>query len=404
MADRTRPGTEAPDATGHRADRPRARVTLSEAASRPTLLPRKRARRDRHSRKRVAFFHYAYYDVAFQFFTEHVLDADFVPTPRPTRRTLEIGTENSSDYVCAPFKHILGDYVGALEAGADVLVQFTGFCRLTYYGELQEMILRDMGYENFEMLNFSNVPSHSLRDYVAYCKRVVNPNVSIPRGVANLLACARMVEHLDAYNDYYLANAGFERERGSFERAREAFFDDMRCSTCLADVNQAFRRGMDAVRALPTDKPTDPVRVGLTGEFYTAVDPVSNLELERKLLSMGVELHRAVNLTNRIIRYSEDNTRRAIADYVTYDMGPTSSLTVASALRYADDGFDGIVHTKSSGCTPEIDCMPVLQRVSRDRHVPVLFLSFDSQTSDTGLDTRLEAFYDMISMRKAKRL
>ena len=30
----------------------------------------------------------------------------------------------------------------------------------------------------------------------------------------------------------------------------------------------------------------------------------------------------------------------------------------------------------------------------------VLYLTYDSQTSDTGLDTRIEAFYDMISMRK----
>ena len=28
--------------------------------------------------------------------------------------------------------------------------------------------------------------------------------------------------------------------------------------------------------------------------------------------------------------------------------------------------------------------------------------TYDSQTSDTGLDTRLEAFYDMLSMKKEK--
>ena len=46
--------------------------------------------------------------------------------------------------------------------------------------------------------------------------------------------------------------------------------------------------------------------------------------------------------------------------------------------------------------------MPALQRVSYDYNVPILYLSYDSQTSDTGLDTRLEAFYDMIAMRKAR--
>ena len=35
--------------------------------------------------------------------------------------------------------------------------------------------------------------------------------------------------------------------------------------------------------------------------------------------------------------------------------------------------------------------------------MPILYLSFDTQTSETGLNTRLEAFYDMISMRKQAR-
>ncbi len=44
----------------------------------------------------------------------------------------------------------------------------------------------------------------------------------------------------------------------------------------------------------------------------------------------------------------------------------------------------------------------MLQKVSEDYSVPVLYLTYDSQTSDTGLDTRLEAFYDMLSMKKEK--
>ena len=120
----------------------------------PALPKKKRAKRDRHARTRVAFFRYSYYDIAFKFFVENVLDADFVALPKPTKRTIELGSRHSSDTVCAPFKHILGDYIEALELGADVLVQFAGPCRLGYYGELQQSILRDMGYE-FDMLNFA---------------------------------------------------------------------------------------------------------------------------------------------------------------------------------------------------------------------------------------------------------
>ena len=44
--------------------------------------------------------------------------------------------------------------------------------------------------------------------------------------------------------------------------------------------------------------------------------------------------------------------------------------------------------------------MTILQNISADYKIPVLYLTYDSQTSDTGLETRVEAFYDMISMRK----
>ena len=44
-------------------------------------------------------------------------------------------------------------------------------------------------------------------------------------------------------------------------------------------------------------------------------------------------------------------------------------MTIAAAKSYAEKGFDGIVHLKSSGCTPEIDVMPVLQRISKNIEV-----------------------------------
>ena len=77
-------------------------------------------------------------------------------------------------------------------------------------------------------------------------------------------------------------------------------------------------------------------------------------------------------------------------------------MTIAAARKYAQEGFDGIVHLKSSAARPRSTACPCCSAISRDTGVPVLYLSYDSQTSDTGLDTRLEAFYDMIAMKKEK--
>ena len=368
------------------------------------LVARKRRplKRNRHKRVKVAFFRYCYYDPAFKFFVEQVLDADYLPLPDATRATSEAGAQHSTDYVCTPFKHILGDFIEALEAGADVLVQFGGSCRLGYYGELQESILRDMGYD-FAMLNFSGGIEGGWIGWAKQCLRVVNPDIAVPHAIKQLLACGDMVTKLDEARDFYLANAGFERERGAFRRAWASYMDSMRCATCDREINEAHRQGMASMRAIPLDKPASPLRIGIVGEMFTAIDGRSNLDLDEKLVAMGVEAHRALNLTNRFIRYNEPSLREDCGAYVAFDMGPTSTLTIAAACRYARESFDGIIHAKSSGCTPEIDCAPVLQRISEDFRVPTLFLTYDTQTSDTGLNTRLEAFYDMLAMKKERK-
>ena len=364
-------------------DHVRAKIAVEQRKREPRLIPGKRRtfKRDRHKRTKVAFFRYCYYDPAFKFFVEQVLDADYLPLPEATKVTTELGAQHSTDYVCTPFKHILGDFIEALELGANVIVQFGGPCRLGYYGELQESILRDLGYD-FDMLNFSGGIEGGWIGWAKQCLKVVNPDIAVPHAVKQLLVCGNMVTKLDEARDFYLANAGFERERGSFRRAWDSL--------------------MDAMRAIPLDKPDNPIRIGIVGEMFTAIDERSNLGLDEKLVRMGVEAHRMLNLTNRFIRYNEPNLRVGCSAYATYDMGPTSTLTIAAAHKYAQEGFDGIIHAKSSGCTPEIDCVPVLQRISADFRIPTLYLTYDSQTSDTGLDTRLEAFYDMLAMKKER--
>ena len=118
------------------------------------------------------------------------------------------------------------------------------------------------------------------------------------------------------------------------------------------------------------------------------MDAHANQHLQEKLSSLGASVYRYMSVTNCHFRAKETALRPKISEYVKFNMGPTTTWTVNSALDYAKQGFDGIVHVKSFGCTPEIDAVPVLQNISRDFHIPVLYLSYDTQNSDTGLDTK----------------
>ena len=62
-------------------------------------------------KKKVSFPMVANYNSVVRYFVECGLDAQFIMPPKMTRRTLEIGSRYSPDYVCAPFKSTLGSMI-----------------------------------------------------------------------------------------------------------------------------------------------------------------------------------------------------------------------------------------------------------------------------------------------------
>lgn len=80
-------------------------------------------------------------------------------------------------------------------------------------------------------------------------------------------------------------------------------------SPAKKEILAAQQAGLERYRSIPITKPASPVKVGLTGEYFTAVNEESNLGVEKKLLRMGVEVHRMLNMTNRNLRYNEKNLR-----------------------------------------------------------------------------------------------
>ena len=350
-------------------------------------------------KKKISFPMIARYNYAIRYFVEQGLEQTYVMQPRMTKRTMELGAKYAPDMVCTPFKTILGSMIESLEAGADTLLMSMGYCRLGYYGELAEQILRDLGY-SFGYINFAEYTTGKNKDYLKALKKLC-PDISPVRSLKYGMEALKMIEDIDDIEARYYENCGFETEKGAFRNALRRFYRDMSQANSLKDIQAGYNRCREAFDTVPLNKGPRPLRVGLVGEYFTIMDEFSNLDLEQTLADMGVEVHRWMNLTNRNLHYpGEKNLHVRIQDYCTYEMGPTSTANIWYAKKCAEEGYDGIVHLKSAGCTPEIDVMPVLQRIGEEYKIPILYLTYDTQTGSAGLMTRLEAFYDMIEMRK----
>ncbi|MDE6028780.1 MAG: hypothetical protein K2F90_00480 [Clostridiales bacterium] len=347
----------------------------------------------------VCFPHIGNYAYAFRYLMENGFGVSYLIPPPITKKTLEIGSKYSPDYVCAPFKYCLGTYIEALALGANCLAQIYGECRLEYYGELQEQLLRDMGYE-FEFFNMAEIKWNSPKSIIKNMK-IVNPDVSLAKVVAAAPTTIKIIEALDKFEDYIRRNVGFEVNGGEFDRTYNEFLAQLAKTNDGKAVKKLIKDCWGALNAIKVDKPEHTIKVGFVGDYFTVQEPFSNHFMEKELAKFGMEVYRQMNFSCTIIHNQNKRKRDYAKDYVKFDIGATANSTIAEAIEFARSGCDGVIQVKSFGCMPENDAMPILQRVSEDLNVPILHFSFDSQTSETGVRTRLEAFYDMIEVRKS---
>ena len=144
------------------------------------------------------------YDVPIRHFVLHGLGDDYVAPPPMTKRTIEIGAKYSPDFVCAPFKCMMGCYIEAMEKGANVIIQTGGTCRLGYYGELHEQILRDLGYD-FEIFNITIANYKNIWGLFKGMKQFA-PKTNLFKMAKALPATARMISDIDKVEDYMRQN------------------------------------------------------------------------------------------------------------------------------------------------------------------------------------------------------
>ena len=105
--------------------------------------------------KIISFPHLGDYSYFIKPFIENITNQKVQVAPPITKKTIELGSKHSPDFICMPFKYNLGNYIESLEQGANILIQFGGGCRYGNYAELQKTILKDLHYE-FEFYEFIN--------------------------------------------------------------------------------------------------------------------------------------------------------------------------------------------------------------------------------------------------------
>ncbi len=102
------------------------------------------------------------------------------------------------------------------------------------------------------------------------------------------------------------------------------------------------------------------------------------------------------HLKKKIFPWKDWIIQRKINPYLKSTVGGHGRDAVYETLEYVREGFDGIIHLLPAFCMPEITVRPILERIHQESGIPFLSLSLDEQAAEAGIDTRLEAFIDVV--------
>ena len=337
------------------------------------------------------------------------LGIDYCLPPVNSRASLELGMANSPEFMCLPFKKVLGDLIQVLNEGADTvfLGSSRGQCRFSQYGDLLEDILLSMGYRfNYINLNFGNITYGDVREKLgpvlngagkARVFSAVSKAVSTMFEVDSLYAHARRVRCREVC-------------RGETDRAMFIFERKAKAAHGFRQTRSAVRSAENALSKIRTDSRLHPVKIGLVGEIFILSDPFTNLETEKKLGSMGAMVFNSMSTSEWMKKHfvrallpikPENRAVKAAQKYMHTDyIGGHGIYTIGNAELMSHGKMDGIIQLCPFTCMPEITAKSVLGEIQYRNETPIMTLILDGTTAEAGYVTRLEAFVDMLKMKR----
>lgn len=352
---------------------------------------------------KIAFPHMSYYYIPVGYIIKNITKGEIITPNYNNNETIAIGSKHSPNDVCMPFKYNLGNYVDALNKGANILIQAGGGCRYGYYAELQEQILRELGY-NFTFINLIKNNHVSIVKLYKEAKKI-NHKLRIYNYSWYLFKGILIIIYMDKIHKYLRQNMALIDDQKQYKNIflkMQSVYSNSKLS--LIKIIKTYRHTKKNLVSIHKNENKKPLKILLIGELYTLMDDAANNNIENNLINSGCIIYRYTDLTYLLItkHFSQRKILKGARKYIKYNLGADGAESVFHAVEHAKKNIDGIIHIKSYSCVPEINAMPILSQISEDYQVPILYLSYDGENNIANIDTKLEAFYDMIKSQKNK--
>ncbi|KUG04760.1 activator of (r)-2-hydroxyglutaryl-coa dehydratase [hydrocarbon metagenome] len=335
------------------------------------------------------------------------LKLEVIPPPPISKKTFELGVKYCPEFACMPLKINLGNFIEALEMGADTILMAGGWgpCRFGLYAQVERDILNDLGFE-YKMI-ILEAPDSRVSELFNQLK-ALGENVSVweaYKAVRYAWYKIKIVENLEKRFAYIHPRA---MDKNRAEDIYDKGLLEIQKAGDRSEVDKVGLRYLECLNRLVLTE-EEPLKIGLVGEIYTVLEPMANCSISRCLGRLNVEVDNSIyisdwlndHLLGGLVKKSHrKHLVRCANPYLNYFVGGHGLETVGSAVDYARKRFDGVIQVGPLTCMPEIVAQSVLGLVSKEEGIPCMTLYFDEHAGTAGIQTRLEAFTDMLRRKK----
>lgn len=345
------------------------------------------------------------------------LAVDYVVPPPNSKETLNIGTRLAPESFCLPLKLNLGNFVQAAAQGADTALITGGIgpCRFGYYGEMEREILQEAGYP-FDVITLEP-PDGSLLGLAERIRKLAGAKNTWNRILKAMLFAYRKSVVLDQIEDRFhgfrplvrdakLADHLYEEAKGRLVQA----MTDQGMKDVLKWLKEEMEQKLGNSAGYEGE---ELLKIAVVGEIYTLLEPFISMDVEKELGNLGAAVDRSIYLSGwvgqHVFRglaqgYRPLKSYYSLAKpYLGHFVGGHAQETIGAAIKFAQEGCDGVVQLLPLGCMPEIVASSILPKVQEDYGIPIMTLTVDEHTGKAGVQTRIEAFVDLLERSCLKR-
>jgi len=321
-----------------------------------------------------ALFYYLYYPFWYTFFTE--LGCEVIPSEPTNKNSLDLGVKEAVNDACLPIK-IYHGHVAELKDKVDVLF-------------LPRMVsVRRLDSEVF-CPKFLGLPD-MIRNSIEGLPRIIDDKVDLNKGFYPLWRLSLRIAR-------QLGKRGWAVEKAFFKakKAQQRFADHTAQGLSAEEAIDKAIGIAAAVSAHSAEAGGEPdVHLAILGYPYLIYDSFVNVGLLEKLAQMGIKAWTAEMVPSSRLEAQGKNLPKNLFWHF-------SNRTMRATFYYLKEHrVDGIVHVTAFGCGPDamVDKLMELEAKAHSR-TPFLTLSLDEHTGEAGVLTRIEAFVDMLRLRR----